>query len=76
MDDTNPLTIRDSRLAANARGYRPDPQLDPIADRIDNGDPCADVHPLLFDRASIYRDFRTQYRAAVDAGKIPDDRSA
>ena len=67
-----------ARLELNARAFTFDPVLDPIADAMDRGDTEAwhRVHPLLADRASIYRDFREQYRRAVDAGAIPDDRNA
>lgn len=66
------------QLELNARAYRYDPVLEPIADAMDRGDTEAwrQVHPLLADRASIYRDFRSHYRAAVSAGVIPDDRNA
>lgn len=64
------------KLELNARGHRPDPMLDPIADAMDRGDAAAwqNLHPKLVDRASVYRDFREQYRRAVAAGAIPDDR--
>ncbi len=66
-----------AHLEINARGYRYDPTLDPIADLIEQG-PAAwkDVPPRLLDHASIHLDFRNQYRRAVAAGAIPDDRTA
>ena len=65
-----------AKLELNARAYRYDPQLDPIADAMDSGnaDAWRNLHPKLVDAASIYRDFRAQYRAAVAAKAIPDDR--
>lgn len=67
----------DARLEMNARAYRYDPHLDAAADKLDQGpDAWKDMHPLLLDQASIYRDFRNHYRAAVKAGAIPDDRNA
>jgi hypothetical protein len=71
------LDDRRARLELNARLYRgPDPVLEPIADAMDRGDTAAwtGLHPQLVDRASIYRDTRTQYRAAAAAGAIPADR--
>ncbi len=72
-----PIDTAAATLELNARGHRHDPVLDPIADAMDRGDAAAwtSLHPLLADRASIYRDFRANYRAAVAAGAIPDDRS-
>lgn len=66
-----------ARLEINARLYRGhDPHLDPIADAMDSGDVEAwrNLPVVLIDRASIYRDARTTYRRAVQAGAIPDDR--
>jgi hypothetical protein len=61
--------------AANARAYRYDPQLDPIADLLEQGPQAyAHVPAKLVDLASIHKDFRDQYRAAVAAGSVPDDR--
>ncbi len=66
-----------ARLELNARGYRYDPNLDPIADLIEQGPAAwAHVHPLLLDHASMHKDFRDHYRRAVAAGVIPDDRNA
>ncbi len=75
FDDTA-IDSHKARLAGNARPYRYDPQLDPIADAMDRGDTDAwtRLHPMLQDRASVYRDLRQHYRAAVQAGAIPDDR--
>ncbi len=64
------------RLAANARAYRYDAQLDPIADAMDRGDAekWRALPVRLIGLASTYRDFRASYRAAVEAGVVPDDR--
>lgn len=64
------------RLELNARSYRYDPLLDPIADAMDRGDTAAwqSLHPTVQDRASIYADFRRQHRRAVAAGVIPDSK--
>ncbi len=64
------------RLAANARAYRYDAQLDPIADAMDRGDAekWRTLPVRLIGLASTYRDFRASYRAAVAAGVVPDDR--
>lgn len=66
-----------AQLAGNAKGYQYDPVLEPIADAMDHGDynTWSRVHPLLQDRASMYRDFRAAYRTAVAAGAIADDRT-
>lgn len=63
------------RLEANARHHKFDPHLDRVADLLD-GPPegWTHLHPKLIDAASIYRDFRASYRAAVAASAIPDDR--
>jgi len=65
-----------ARLEMNARHYSYDPVLDPVADLIEQG-PAAwrDVHPKLQSLASIHLDMRNDYRAAVRAGVIPDDRN-
>ncbi len=71
-----PLDLDAGRLVANARAYRHDPHLDPIADAMDRGDTEAwsRLHPLLQERADDYRHFRRYYREAVAAGVIDDDR--
>ncbi len=50
--------------------------LDPIADAMDRGDVEAwqKLPVRLIGEASMYRDIRANYRAAVQAGVIPDDR--
>ncbi len=64
-----------NRLEINARPFRYDPVLDPIADQMDAGDRAWLLQPLVLQsRASVYRDFRASYRAAVAAGAIPYDR--
>ena len=72
---TDPDSKR-GKLELNARAYKYDPLLDPVADAMDRGDTEAwrRLHPVVIDRAGIYRDFRKQYRDAVAAGVITDDR--
>lgn len=67
-----------AKLEMNARGFTYDPVLDSIADAMERGDTEAwtKCHPVLQDRAGVYRDLRDHYRAAVEAGAIPDDRNA
>ena len=63
-------------LELNAKGYRPDPRLDKIADQMDAGDTEALRHLSGRDQlqAAFYRDARADHRAAVAAGLISDDR--
>jgi len=66
-----------AKLELNARGYRYDPNLDPIADLLEQGHAAwKDVPPRLLGVASIHKDFRDQYRRAVAAGAIADNRNA
>ena len=69
-----PLDANLARLELNAKGYRPDPLLDRVADLIDAGDheALAKLPAKALDLGSIHRDFRDQYRAAVAAGAITD----
>ncbi len=64
------------RLAANARAFKFDAQLDPIADQMDAGEheKWRALPVRLIGLASTYRDFRTSYRRAVEAGVVNDDR--
>ena len=66
-----------AKLALNARGYRPDPVLDHAADLIDAGDieGWKKLPPQVQDLGSVQRDFREQYRRAVDAGVVEGGRS-
>ncbi len=65
-----------ARLEVNARHYQPDKVLDGIADLIEQG-PAAwrDVHPKLLSLGAVHKDIRDQYKAAVAAGVVPDDRN-
>jgi hypothetical protein len=69
------LTQREATLTANAKRFKHDPHLDPIADAMDRGDADAwtRFHPVVQDRAGIYRDFRNDYREAVKLGLIDPD---
>jgi len=72
---TEPLDSQHARLEMNARLYRFDEHLERAADLYDR-DPqaWAQLPVILQDRSGIYRDMRQQYRAAVRAGAIVDDR--
>ncbi len=65
------------RLEMNARSHRYDPGLDRIANLMDAGDYAAwsVLPPAAVSQASVYRDFRAQYRAAVEAGVITDTQT-
>ncbi len=67
-----------ARLERNARAYRPDPLLDRVADLMDRGDAEAWMRlPMRVQgEASVHRDLRAAYRAAVEAGVVPDDRGS
>lgn len=75
---TTPMSHEDYSLTENARRHQHDSHLDPIADAMDRGDDDAwtNLHPLLQDRASIYRDFRAAHREAVERGLITDPAAA
>ena len=63
------------RLEANARAFRVDPQLEPIADLFHADRDRYDRLPhSIKSQLDIYNDLRDHYRAAVAAGVIPDDR--
>lgn len=71
------LDSRKAHLEINARGYRYDPVLDAAADKLEQGhDAWKDLPAHVLSQASVQLDFRNQYRAAVKAGAIPDDRNA
>lgn len=70
MNDT-PMTAGDYSLMKNAERYQYDAQLDPIADQMDAGDTAwTQAHPVLQDRAGVYRALRTAHRQAIKAGLI------
>ncbi len=65
-----------AQLEMNARHYQPDAALDSIADRIEQGPAaCQGIPPKALDLGSIQLDMRNDYRRAVAAGAIPDDRN-
>jgi hypothetical protein len=66
------LTSTEATLYANAKRFQPDAELNRIADAMDRGDYASwsAEHPLLQDRASLYRDTRADYREAVKLGLI------
>jgi len=64
-------------LELNARGYRFDPILDAAADKLEQGrEAWADMPAPLLRQATVHKDLRDHYRAAVKAGVVPDDRNA
>ncbi len=71
------LNSATARLEMNARGHRYDPGMERIADLMDAGDYAAwsALPPAVVSQASMYRDFRAQYRRAVDAGAIADTQT-
>ncbi len=62
-------------LERRARLFQYDPHLEAAADLFDR-DPLAwaQLPVALQDASGMYRDMRNDYRAAVRAGVIPDDR--
>lgn len=76
---SEPIDSDSVRLELNARHFKYDPNLDWVADLLDQGPgPAAwkDLHPRLVDQAAIYRDFRSYYRQAVAAGVVADNQNA
>ncbi len=73
--DGEPLDSRLAKLALNARMFRYNKTLDQAADLF-TSDPLAwQQLPLLVrDQSGIYMDARDQYRKAVAAGAVADDR--
>ncbi len=66
--------IEAGRVAANARMYKPDPQLDQIADLYEGDREKWDRLPSrLRDLSLLHKDMRDVYRRAVDAGLTPAD---
>ena len=74
-EDLSPSGLEKARLAMNARSYRHDPQLEHALELFHTDRDRFDRLPgQLKSQVGIYADFRDQYRAAVEAGVIPDDR--
>lgn len=75
MYDLDPDSAK-AKLEINARGYHYDADLDRLADLLEQG-PSAwkDMPPHILGVATVHKDFRDQYRVAVKAGAIPDDRT-
>lgn len=64
------------RLAANARLYKYDPVLDRAADLYESDREAWHRLPLVLrDQSNIQLDLRRYYRAAVEAGVIPEGQS-
>lgn len=69
IDDTN------ARLEMNASSYRPDPELERIADLFTADREAWNRLPnAITSAASVQADMRDHYRRAVAAGAITDDR--
>lgn len=66
------LTPAEYTLIENAKRWQPDATLEPIADAMDRGDTAAwaGLHPILQDRAGIYRDLRASMDEAINRGLI------
>ncbi len=73
IEDFTPAGQERARLARNAQPYRYDKLLDDAANLYET-DPQAwsRLPVLLQDRSGLYLDQRSDYRAAVRAGAIPD----
>lgn len=66
---------RNARLEINARHFRYDPVLDRAADLFHTDRAAWNRLPRsVKSQTDIYADFRQQYRDAVAAGVITDDR--
>jgi len=66
-----------ARLVMNARAHRHDAQLERALELFHTDRAAYDRLPRqLQSEAGVYVDLRDHYRAAVEAGAIPDDRSA
>lgn len=69
------LSVEGGRLAANSRLYRPDAELDRLADLFEKDRPEWDRLPARYrDLSFMHKEMRDAYRAAVSAGLVPDDR--
>lgn len=64
-----------AKLEMNARPFRHDPQLERALELFYEDRAAFDRLPgQIKNQIGIYSDFRDSYRAAVEAGAIPDDR--
>lgn len=72
---TEPVESQMAKLEMNARWFSFNPTLDKAADLFDS-DPqaWAQLPVIVQDHSGLYRDQREQYRNAVAAGAIVDDR--
>ncbi len=74
--NTGSPNSRLARLEMNARLFTFDAHLDRCADLFDSDVEAWQRLPVIVqDRSGLYRDARQQYRDAVAAGAVPDDRN-
>ena len=77
IDPNTVLSPAQGVLYGRSKLYRPDATLDRIADLYDNDREAWERMPAsVKDHSILHRDMRNDYRAAVDAGLIPDNRPA
>lgn len=68
--------LRAGQLEANARPHKYDARYERVLELFDTDRAAYDRLPnQIKGEASVYADFRASYRAAVEAGAVPDDRS-
>lgn len=73
MDEV--INDRAARLELNARPYRYDPVLERALELFHTDQAAFNRLPgQVQGQVGIYEDFRQQYRDAVAAGVVPDDR--
>ena len=74
---TRPIDwLQAGRLEMNARAHKYDARCERALELFETDRAAYDQLPMqVKSEAAIYADFRASYRAAVEAGAIPDDRS-
>ena len=72
-----PGAHRIAKLELNAKMFEFNAHLEKLADLFDSDVEAWQRLPVILqDRSGMYRDARQQYRAAVEAGAVEDDRNA